>query len=492
MSEHYPVLIVIIPFIFALIVAFAGFIKPRLCCFLTISALILSLYSSIILLFQVFKTGCIEYRLSGWSPPWGICYNIDYLNSIIIVVVMIVGLMCAISSQKAVNRDLDQKKGAFYALFLLFITGLTGILATGDLFNLYVLLEITSISGYALIGTGNNKAAFASLKYLFMGTIGASFYLLGIGYLYISTGSLNMADIAAIIPELQQSKTIMFAFIFCMTGLFIKMGMFPMHGWLPNAYSDSHSATSTLVASLTTKVMLYVMIRLILNVFLPDYSFSKLNIDNIMVWFATVVIICGSFLALSQKNLKYMLSYIIITEVGYIAGGFWLGNRLGMTGAILHILNDALMTMCLFLSSANFIYVLKNDSFKNFKDIFLKMPFSAAGFVIGGASIIGVPPTCGFFSKWYLLSAAQEAGHYEFFSALIFSSLICCILFFRIIEQGFFSEDDHENNVTKFNEAPVSMIIPLGITVLLLIAAGIYSGDIITNFIDHAIPDIIT
>ncbi len=491
MSEHYPVLIIIIPFISALIVAFTGFIRPGLCYFLTILSLSLSLYSSIILLSKVFETGYIEYRLSGWAPPWGICYNIDYLNSTIIVVVMIVGLICAISSQKAANRDFDQKKGAFYALFLLFIAGLTGILATGDLFNLYVLLEITSISGYALIGFGSSKAAFASLKYLFMGTIGASFYLLGIGYLYISTGSLNMADISTIIPALEESQTVMFAFIFCMTGLFIKMGMFPMHGWLPNAYSDSHSAASALVASLTTKVMLYVMIRIILNVFLPDYSFSKLNINNIMVWFATIAIVCGSFFALSQKNLKHMLSYIIITEVGYIVGGFWLGNRTGMTGAILHILNDALMTMCLFLSSGNFIYVLKNDSFKNFKDIFLKMPFSATGFIIGGFSIIGVPPSCGFFSKWYLLSAAQKAGHYEFFAALIFSSLICCILFFRVIEHGFFSKHNHTENTAKFNEAPISMIIPLCITVLLLIAAGLYSGDIITNFIDHAIPDTI-
>ena len=491
MSQQLPVLIIVVPLLSAFFITVAGWLNNRLCFPIAVISLSISLYSAVVLLGMIISTNnVIVYRLGGWPPPWGIAYNVDHLNGLVLIVVSAVALLNLIATKKNVEEDFPDKIGPFYSLYVLFVTGLLGILVTGDAFNLYVLLEIASLTGYALIGMGKDRAPLASLNYVFMGTIGASFYLLGIGYLYLVTGSLNMKDLAAILPEIYHSRVVLFAFIICMTGLFIKMALFPLHAWLPNAYTYANSAASSLIAPLTTKVMIYVMIRITLFVFTPQFSFATLKISGAFVWLATIAIIMGSFFALSKRSLKKMLTYIIVAEVGYMVGGFWLGNRLAITGAILHIINDALMTLCVFLAAGTILYQVKNDDFVNLKGLFRKMPFSMAAFVIGALSIIGVPPTCGFFSKWYLISGAIAAGHYGFVVALLFNSLVNVVLFFRIIEIGYFEPfaDHHVKDDTQIKEAPLSMLVPLMVVAVGLIVLGIYTGDIVTHIIQFAIP----
>jgi multicomponent Na+:H+ antiporter subunit D len=372
------------------------------------------------------------------------------------------------------------------------VTGLLGIVVTGDAFNLYVLLEIASLTGYGLLAMGGGRGPLAALNYLYMGTIGACFYLLGIGYLYIVTGSLNMVDIAGILPSLYQSKAVLTAFIICMVGVWLKMAFFPLHAWLPNAYTYAPSASSSLIAPLMTKVMIYVMIRLILTVFTPQFSFTILAVNESIVWLAVIAIVMGAVLALAERNLKKMLTYIIIAEVGYMVGGAWLGNRAGMTGAILHIVNDALMTLCVFLVVGNIVYKIKGYAFDDLKGLFRKMPFTMGAFVVGALSIIGVPPTCGFFSKWYLISGGIAAGHYGFVAALLFSSLVNVVLFFRIIELGYFEpfsdHHGHNHHPEPIDEAPLSMLVPLIIVAAGLVVVGMYTGDIVTRIIDFSIP----
>jgi multicomponent Na+:H+ antiporter subunit D len=372
------------------------------------------------------------------------------------------------------------------------VTGLLGIVVTGDCFNLYVLLEIASLTGYGLLAMGGGRGPLAALNYLYMGTIGACFYLLGIGYLYIVTGSLNMVDIAGILPSLYQSKAVLTAFIICMVGVWLKMAFFPLHAWLPNAYTYAPSASSSLIAPLMTKVMIYVMIRLILTVFTPQFSFTILAVNESIVWLAVIAIVMGAVLALAERNLKKMLTYIIIAEVGYMVGGAWLGNRAGMTGAILHIVNDALMTLCVFLVVGNIVYKIKGYAFDDLKGLFRKMPFTMGAFVVGALSIIGVPPTCGFFSKWYLISGGIAAGHYGFVAALLFSSLVNVVLFFRIIELGYFEpfsdHHGHNHHPEPIDEAPLSMLVPLIIVAAGLVVVGMYTGDIVTRIIDFSIP----
>ncbi|MBW2102239.1 MAG: monovalent cation/H+ antiporter subunit D family protein [Deltaproteobacteria bacterium] len=493
MSHHFPALLVIAPLLSAFFISGAGWLNRRFCLPLAVASLGVAGLSALSLFWRVVQQGPVLYRLGGWDPPWGIAYAVDFLNAPVLVLICIVALLNLWASHRQVEEQFKEKTGAFYTLYVLMVTGLLGITVTGDAFNLYVLLEIASLSGYGLIAMGEDRAPLATLNYVYMGTIGACFYLLGIGYLYIVTGSLNMADIARILPGLYENKAVLTALIICLVGLWLKMAFFPLHVWLPNAYTFAPVPSAALIAPLMTKVMVYVMIRLMLTVFTPGYVFSTLGINDAVVWFAVIAIVMGAILALGQRDLKKMISYIIVAEVGYMVGGAWLGNRAGMTGAILHIINDALMTLCLFLAVAAITYRMKSYAFSSLKGLIRKMPFTMGAFILGGLSIIGVPPTCGFFSKWYLITGALQAGHYGFMAALLFSSLVNVVLFFRIIEIGFFEpfNEGHghgEHGPEPMNEAPLSILVPLWIVALGLVVVGVYTSEIITHVLQFAIP----
>lgn len=499
-TQHLPALIVVVPLLGGLLTAGAGWVNRRWAFPFAAMTLLVATGAAIAMLLQVLGGRILTYQMAGWAPPVGINYRIDHLSSIVLAMISGVAFLNLIASRVQVEADFGEKAPAWYALYILFMAGLSGMVATADAFNLYVLLEIASLTGYALIGLGSERAAISALNYLFMGTIGASLYLLGVGYLYIATGTLNMGDLVTMIPASANQPVIQMAFVLCLTGLLAKMALFPFHGWLPNAYSNAPNATAGIIAPLTTKVTVYVMARVMLYVFPVSVSFGAGTISSALVWIASIAIVAGALMALSQRKLKLMLTYIIVAEVGYMVGGFWLGNRTAMTGAILHIINDAAMTLCVFLAAANITRKLGSDAFQDLKGLFRKMPFSMAGFVVGAMAIIGIPPTCGFFSKWYLISGGIEAGHYGFVAALLFSSIINAVLFFRIFEichfEPFQDAHGHDDGDTHHHgpppetmaEAPISMVVPLLISALALIVLGLYAGDIVTNFIQYAIP----
>ena len=487
MNTNFPALLVIAPLLAALICSIFSWGAKKLCYPTALIGLAISLFASVKVLMQVMDTGTIQYRMAGWAPPMGIEYRIDLLNATVLLLILSIALINLVASYQSVNQEIGEKANAFYSIYLLFVTGLIGVTATGDLFNLYVLIEITSLTSYAQIAMGDKgRAPLASLNYVFLGVIGASFYLLGVGYIYIMTGSLNMVDVASLLPALHGSSAVLIAFIFCFLGIWIKMALFPLHIWLPNAYTYAPTAVTRILAPLMTKVMVYVMIRLMITVFGFEYIFEKLDLAEAVVWTATIAILAGAIMAIAQKDLKKMLTYIIVCEIGYMVGGAWLGNELGMTGAILHIVNDALMTFALFLAVGNMVYKLKNVKYSNLQGLFGKMPWTMAGFVLAAFSIIGIPPTCGFFSKWYLVLGAFEKGAYHFAAALIISSLLCAVLFFRIFEIGFFNDESaehNEHNAITMSEAPVSMLIPLGLVSASLIITGLYSSTIVNKII---------
>ncbi|WP_022668915.1 complex I subunit 5 family protein [Desulfospira joergensenii] len=485
--NNYPALVVIAPLLGAFFAGIAAWVEERLTYPLALAAMGISAFSAVNNLITVLASGTISYRMAGWAPPMGIEYRIDTLNAVVMVLISGIALVNLVASYRNVQQETPDRSSAFYVMYLLFLVGLLGVTATGDLFNLYVLIEITSLTSYTMIALGDrDRGPLASLNYVFIGVIGASFYLLGVGYIYIQTGSLNMMDVAGIIRGMEGSSTVLAAFILCMLGIWIKMALFPLHVWLPNAYSYAPVGFARIVSPLMTKVMVYVMVRLMITVFGLDYIFTTLNLSKSVVWLGTIAVLAGGIMALGQKNLKKMLTYIIVCEIGYMVGGAWLGNELGMTGAILHIINDALMTFALFLAVGNMVYKLKTVDFTDLQGLFGKMPWTMAGFVLAAFSIVGVPPTCGFFSKWYLILGAFEAGAYHFAAALLISSLLCAILFFRVFEICFFepmSEGHGHGEAVVMEEAPVSSLAALGIVSLSLILVGIYSGTIVDTII---------
>jgi len=493
MTPQSPVLLVVIPLIFAFLTLPFGWWRKGLCYPITLVALSLSFLASLHTLHTVITTGTIHYWLGNWKPPWGIEYVVDHLNAFVLVIVSFVSLVVAISSKRSVEQELPEKIVFFYCVFLLQVAGLLGIVVTGDMFNLYVFLEIASLAGYALIAIGEDGAPFASFNYLIFGTIGACFYLLGVGYLYVSTGSLNMADLFQILPDLYQSKVVLVAFAFFMVGVSLKMALFPLHVWLPDAYTYAPSAVSALLAPLMTKVGAYVMIRIMFTVFKPQFCIELIPVTTILGWMAAGAILFGAVMALAQTDLKRMLAYILVSEVGYITLGVGLANRAGLTGAILHILNDSFMMLALFLVVGAIMYRSGKREIPELRYLHRRMPFTMAAFVIAALSVIGIPPTCGFFSKWYLILGAIDASQWVFVAVLLVSSLLNVILFFRVIEHAYLEPDEEHAGggselAITIEEAPLSMLVPILIATAGIMVFGVLSGKIISTIIQFAVP----
>jgi len=487
--DQLPAIVILAPFFTAILVSFCSLWRRSLSYPLTLVGLAISLVAAGGLLCNVAVNGAQLYKFGGWDPPVGIVLYVDTLNALVLIAITAVALLSAMASLGEISSDMPEKTGAFYTLYLLFVVGVLGITLTGDAFNLYVLIEVASLTSYGLIAQGNRRAMHASFNYLIIGMLGACFYLLGVGYLLIKTGTLNMHDIHLQIRllGLMDSTSIHVAAALIMVGLWIKTAFFPLHGWLPNAYGYCPSSTANLIAPLMTKVMIYVMARMMLTVFGLDYIFA-LPWAEWIVPMASVGIVAGSVLALAQTDLRRMLGYLIVAEVGYMVGGLWMGNTLGMQGALYHIISDAAMTACLFIVVMMVVRKTGKQDRGAFEGLFAKMPVTMALFVLGAFSIMGIPPTCGFFSKWYLIGGALDAGRWEFAAALIASSLIAAVMFFRIIEIALFGEkpveahghDHHgDEHSSKISEAPLHMLIPAILIGLSLLLIGLYNTEII-------------
>ncbi len=511
MTEHAPVLLVVVPLMASILCALLGLKWKGICLPLTIVALGCALFFALETFRGVLnsQTGSISYFLGGWNATEyprgvGIEYRIDALNGIVLIVIAAVAFLVAVFSRRFVPRETAGKEPQYYTLFLLLAVGLMGMTATADAFNLYVLLEVSSLTGYALIAMGSNRAAFSAFQYVIMGTIGASFYLLGVGYLYIKTGSLNMVGIHDVLVSqgLYGSGAVYVAFTLIFVGVWIKLALFPLSAWLPNAYSRAPTTTGCIVAPLMTKVSVYIMLRMMLTVFGPDYVYGELSWAGPMVWVAVVAILAGSVLALGQVDLRRMLAYLIIAEVGYMVGGAWLlapggmarGESLfstapGLIGAGYHLVSDAAMTLCLFLAAGAIIAKTGSTRIEDMKNLFRKSPVTMACFLVGAFSMIGVPPTCGFFSKWYLISGAIESARWEFAVALLISSLVNAVLFFRIIEYAYFGKlpdreaaeevhAHHGDDSGVMDESPPSILIPLLLAAIAVVVIGILNKEI--------------
>jgi multicomponent Na+:H+ antiporter subunit D len=419
--------------------------------------------------------------MGGWRPPWGIEYVVDALNAFILIVILFLSLLVVIYSKRNVEYEIEEKKlVTFYTIFQLLVTGLCGITVTGDLFNMYVLLEVASLAAYALIASAGGRALKASYNYLIMGSLGACFYLLGVGFLYSVTGTLNMGDMKLLLPPLYANRAVQAAFVFFVVGVSIKAYVFPLHTWQPDAYTYAPSSVSALIASTMSKVMIYALIRLIYSVFTLDFILSYVGLDIVICWVAAIAIIAGSIFAITQHNLKRMLAYSSVSQIGYILLGVGLSpiSVWGLFGAIAHILNHALMKGCMFLAAGAFIHKAGLWDIRDFEGLGRKMPYASAAFTIAAISMIGIPPGAGFASKLFLILASLEASQYPFVAILLLSTLLNLVYFWRVIDRMYFVRHEHEEVETDGGEKegglPLSMIVPMLILATLCIIAGIF------------------
>ncbi|MCW8931366.1 MAG: monovalent cation/H+ antiporter subunit D family protein [Gammaproteobacteria bacterium] len=470
MLIHLPVLQVIIPLLAAPLCLFLT--KPRLVWLFALIVSGLAFLISGLLLQQVMTSGTIIYDLGGWDAPWGIEYRIDRLNAFLLLIISSISTIVLIAADTSIRKEIPADHHVlFYILYLLSLAGMLGIVATGDAFNVFVFLEISSLSAYALIALGKDRRAlWASYQYLIMGTIGATFILIGIGLMYQMTGTLNMEDLSKRLPEVSQTRTVFTAFAFLIVGICLKLAMFPLHLWLPNAYAYAPSIVTAFFAATATKVAIYLLIRFTITVFGLSFSFTHFPLQLLFVVLGLVGIFVASTVAIYQTNVKHLFAYSSIAQIGYMIVGFSMTTMAGMTATLLHLFNHALMKSALFLALGAVMYRIGTTKLTHFQGLGRQMPLTLAAIVIGGLSLIGVPLTVGFVSKWYLVMAAIENGWWPVAALILLGSLLAVVYVWRIVEMAYFKPALAGTETIK--EAPLSFLIPIWT----LILANIYFG----------------
>ena len=474
MTYHLPVLLVVVPLVAAPIAALLN--RPRLSWAGAVAATLWALYAALELLSQTMAAGAIHYELGGWPAPYGIEYVVDPVNAWVVVIVALIGALVAPYARVSVEREITEDRiPLFYAAFILCLTGLLGIAVTGDVFNVFVFLEISSLSAYALIALGSDRRALtASFQYLIMGSVGATFIVIGIGLMYVMTGTLNMADLADRLPEVSGTRTIPVAFTFLTVGITLKLALFPLHLWLPNAYTYAPSAVTAFIASTATKVGVYLLLRFFFTIFGVTFSFDVMQLDRILMPLALIAIVTMSLVAIYQENVKRLLAYSSVAQIGYMVLGISFASVLGLTAGILHLFNHALMKGALFMSMGCVMFRVGSVRLERMNGLGRAMPWTMAAFVVGGLSLIGVPLTVGFISKWYLVQAALEQGMWPVAGVVLLGSLLALMYVWKVVEVAYFREADPELGIS---EAPLSLLVPTWVLVLGNLYFGINASD---------------
>ncbi|MCX7555055.1 monovalent cation/H+ antiporter subunit D family protein [Marinicella sp. S1101] len=471
MTLHLPILQVIVPLIAA---PLCMFLKqyPKAVWLFSLLASALTLLISALLLQQVLTSGTIIYELGGWQPPWGIEYRIDQLNAYLLLIISAISTIVLVAAQTSIEKELESyRQSYFYMLYLLSLAGMLGIVATADAFNVFVFLEISSLSAYALIALGKDRRAlWASYQYLIMGTVGATFILIGIGLMYQMTGTLNMNDLAQRLPEVAETRTVFVAFAFTVVGICLKLALFPLHLWLPNAYAYAPSIVTAFFAATATKVAIYLLIRFTFSIFGLSFSFTTLPLQTLFLLLGLLGVFIASMTAIYQNNVKHIFAYSSVAQVGYMIVGLSVGSALGLTATLIHLFNHALMKSALFLALAAVMYRIGSVQLNQFHGLGRQMPLTMAAIVVGGLSLVGVPLTVGFVSKWYLVLAVIENGWWHVALLILLGSLLAIIYLWKIVEAAYFKPPVHEAGTIK--EAPYSILIPVWV----LIFANLYFG----------------
>jgi multicomponent Na+:H+ antiporter subunit D len=469
LAAHLPALQIVVPLLSAPLCVLFGQRQLAYAIALIVCWVVFGI--SVMLLGQVLDGGVISYKLGGWAPPWGIEYRVDAVNAYVLLIVAAIGALVITYAKPSVAREVGAgRETYFYTSYLLCLTGLLGVTITGDAFNIFVFLEISSLSSYILISLGTDRRALtASFQYLIFGTIGATFFLIGVGLLYQATGTLNIADMANRVQTLGDSRTVQAAFAFMAVGLAVKAALFPLHSWLPNAYAYAPSVVTAFLAATATKVSIYVLIRTYFTIFGPEFSFEVMSLGPVLMTLAIAAMLIGSTIAIFQQDIKRSFAYSSVAQIGYMVLGIGFATVLGVTGGMLHMFNHALMKGALFLALGCVFYRTGAVTLESIQGLGKRMPWTMAAIVAGGLSLIGVPLTVGFTSKWYLLLAALQSGMWWIAIFILLSSLLAIIYVWRLVEAAYLSPSPEG---APSGEAPLIMLIPTWVLVL----ANFYFG----------------
>lgn len=431
---------------------------------------------SVLLLREVIVHGPVHYAFGGYAMPYGIEFAVDAVGAVIIVLVMLLGVLSFFFSLPFSWPKSDQQVASIYAMRTLLVVGLTGMAATGDVFNLYVFLEISSLSGYCMIALGGSRGVVAAFRYLLVGTVAATFYLLGVAILYGATGTLNMADMRDLLDGGGHDTAMLVALCLLVAAFCIKMALFPFHGWQPAAYAHAATTSRPLIAGAMSKLPALAMFRYFYCIYGTDFKYFRVFLILIGV-LSVGSMLYGSLRAMAQTDVRKMLAYSSVAQIGYISLGFAVGTPIALAGAFLHMLGHAFMKSGLFFASGAIRYKYGTVRLEDFGRIYKDMPLVSGLLTIAALSMVGIPPTVGFFSKWYLAVGAAGAGSYVYVAVLVISSLLNAVYFFKLIEKVFIQEkkERKEQAPKSRAELPWTMLVPVAVCFLAILLLGVFN-----------------
>ncbi len=439
MLEHLPALQVVLPLVAAPLIVLVR--SRRFAWLVTTVASYLCLLFSVQLAWRVAREGAISYAIGSWPPPWGIEYRVDALSSYVLVAVSLTASFVAPYAQRSIAAELTRdRQYLMYAMYCLSLAGLLGIAITGDAFNLFVFLEISSLASYVLIALGpRRQALLAAYQYMLLGTVGAAFYVIGVGLLYLMTGTLNLADMAERLQAVEDVRPVLAALAFITVGIGLKLALFPLHQWLPNAYAYAPSMATAFLAATATKVSVYVLLRYYFSVFDPAPLFQRLPTREVFIALSVAAMISASLVAVFEQDVKRLFAYSSVAQIGYITLGIGIDNQPSLTGSIVHLLNHGITKGAIFLLLGG--VALRAARFDLTIDavhgLGRRMPLTAFGLTVAGLSLIGIPGTAGFITKWYLIMGALERGWWWLVGVILVSSLIAVAYVWRLVEAAY-------------------------------------------------------
>lgn len=465
----YAILIIALPLFAAFLIPLVAMINKNWPKYIPILVTGFNTVLSINILLHLIKTGKpLLVKLGGFAPPFGINLFIGYLAVILLILISVVGLLVSIYTINTVKNA----ESRYYMLFVLLIMGITGLVVTGDLFNMFVFLEITSISAYSLTAYKRDGLSLeATIKYLIIGSLASVFVLIGIGVLYYSTHTLNIADIANHIDTVPTSVK-MFSLSMLLIGIAIEAEMFPLNGWVPDVYQASPTPVTTLFSSIVVKAMIYVFFRVLFTVFKADAF-----VMNFVMIVGLITLLMGEISALKQTNIKRMLAYSSIGQVGLIVVAISTMSTIGVSGGIYQMINHALFKGVLFLATAYMITsVGGTGKISDLKGIAQKMPVSSFLVAFSVIALLGVPPLSGFWAKMMILSALMTTGHKTVAALVLFGTIVEAVYYLRFVAMIYSTDEKVKvfDSTLKFNK-----IVPV-----VLFALTIILFSLVPQFLD--------
>lgn len=451
------------------------------------------------LIAAVYSGERIVYQVGGaaLSRPEGLAIGIELLADTVSVfllplIVGVAGLLlpCAVRA--------EHRTTAFYSVYLLLTGGLMGVVLTHDIFNLFVFLEITGLATYALVASGRSKvSAVAALKYLMIGTVGASCYLIGVGYLYMVTGTLNMTDLAQVLAgdgfiqhALYTDPLVVTGFAFMATGLMVKAAIFPLHTWQPDAYETAPDDVSAYIAALVSTAGAYALARLMFTVFTPEFFAATPVAAEIVIGLAAISIVAGSLLAAMQHRVKRMLAYSSVAQFGMIVAAFGIaahpaGGSTALTGGIIHLTGHGVLKAGLFLAASVIAARHGARTIQEYAGMGERFPIGAAGVALLGLALAGMPPSIGFVGKWYIAVGAVSSGLWPVAAVIVLSTVLTLLYIARLLEQVYVTSADIDT--ADSSGYPVQLAAVLGLAVLAVVLgfAGNVLYDLLAPFVSE-------